>query len=190
MSNTTKIALAQSLKEVLLKKPLDKVTIADITNNCGVSRMTFYYHFQDIYDLVEWTCVADAEKALAGKRNYDNWQEGLYNLFLLMQKNKAFVVNVYHSVSREHLDMYIHQLTKALFVDVINEVSKGVPLQDTDKEFIASFYIYAFSGIVLDWIDHRMKEDPKDIIKRVSMIMEGNMADAVKRFSNQNRQTD
>ena len=57
MPNTTKAALEESLKRLLLKKPLDKITITDITTDCGISRMAFYYHFKDIYDLVEWSCV-------------------------------------------------------------------------------------------------------------------------------------
>ena len=60
MPNTTKQALEESLKHMLLKKPLDKITIRDITEDCGISRMAFYYHFQDIYDLVEWACIEDA----------------------------------------------------------------------------------------------------------------------------------
>ena len=62
--NTTKIALEASLKELLKKKPFDKITIADLTEDCGISRMAFYYHFKDIYDLVEWACVEDGKKAL------------------------------------------------------------------------------------------------------------------------------
>lgn len=54
MSNTTKRALEASLKKLLLQKPLDKITIQDLTTDCGISRMAFYYHFKDIYDLVEW----------------------------------------------------------------------------------------------------------------------------------------
>ncbi|WP_333673104.1 TetR/AcrR family transcriptional regulator [Holdemanella porci] len=53
MSNLTKLALEQSLKRFLLKKPLDKITIKDLTDDVGISRMSFYYHFKDIYDLVE-----------------------------------------------------------------------------------------------------------------------------------------
>ena len=56
MSQTTKRALGASLKKLLLQKPLNKITISDIAEECGISRMTFYYHFKDIYDLVEWTC--------------------------------------------------------------------------------------------------------------------------------------
>ena len=53
MSQTTKRALEASLKKLLLEKPLNKITINDITEDCGVNRMTFYYHFKDIYDLVD-----------------------------------------------------------------------------------------------------------------------------------------
>ena len=77
MPNTTKAALEESLKRLLLKKPLDKITITDITTDCGISRMAFYYHFKDIYDLVEWSCVEDGTKALQGKKTSESWTEGM-----------------------------------------------------------------------------------------------------------------
>ena len=70
MVNQTKQALEASLKHLLLQKPLDKITISDLTKDCGISRMAFYYHFKDIYDLVEWSCLEDAKRALAGKKTY------------------------------------------------------------------------------------------------------------------------
>ena len=59
VSQTTKRALEASLKKLLLQKPLNKITINDITEDCGVNRMTFYYHFKDIYDLVDWIMVEE-----------------------------------------------------------------------------------------------------------------------------------
>ena len=53
MSNITKKALMESLKKLMLQKPLNKITINDLTADCGISRMAFYYHVRDIYDLVE-----------------------------------------------------------------------------------------------------------------------------------------
>ena len=67
-TNSTKLALEASLKKLLTTKSLDKITINDLTADCGISRMAFYYHFKDIYDLVEWICVEDGTKALQGKR--------------------------------------------------------------------------------------------------------------------------
>ena len=54
MSQITKNALATALKKLLSKKELSKITISNITEECGVNRQTFYYHFKDIYDLLEW----------------------------------------------------------------------------------------------------------------------------------------
>ena len=71
-NNSTKLALEASLKNLLLKKPVDKITITDLTNDCGITRMAFYYHFKDIYDLVEWSCYEDASRALQGKKTYEN----------------------------------------------------------------------------------------------------------------------
>ena len=68
MANTTKLALEASLKELLRTKPIDKITINDLTEHCGISRMAFYYHFKDIYDLVEWACVEDGKRALQDKK--------------------------------------------------------------------------------------------------------------------------
>ncbi len=69
MSNTTKQALEASLKKVMLQKPLDKITISDITSDCGISRMAFYYHFKDIYDLVEWFVSGGCKKSAAGEKD-------------------------------------------------------------------------------------------------------------------------
>ena len=89
MPEFTKHALEQSLKHLLLQKPLNKITIADITEDCGISRMTFYYHFKDIYDLVEWACLEDASRALQGKKTYETWQEGLLQIFYAVRRKQA-----------------------------------------------------------------------------------------------------
>ena len=75
MTNTTKFALEASLKKLLQHKKLDKITINDLVSDCGISRMSFYYHFKDIYDLVEWICVEDGKRVLQDKKTYDTWQE-------------------------------------------------------------------------------------------------------------------
>ena len=92
MPNTTKAALEESLKRLLLKKPLDKITITDITTDCGISRMAFYYHFKDIYDLVEWSCVEDGTKALQGKKTSESWTEGLTQIFEAVLENDEKVI--------------------------------------------------------------------------------------------------
>lgn len=183
MSQTTKRALAQSLKKLLQTKPLSKITISDIAEDCGVSRMTFYYHFADIYDLVEWTCQEDASVALAGNKTYNTWQQGFLNIFNLVLENKTFVLNVYHSISREHLERYLYQLTYDLLIGVVEEKAVGLSVSDHDKAFIADFYKYAFVGLMLNWIREGMKEDPKAIIDRLSVLIHGDITRALHKYS-------
>ena len=90
MSQMTKRALVASLKELLAEKPLDKITVTDLTEHCGVNRMTFYYHFKDIYDLVEWACIENATRALAGQKTYDTWQQGFLQILQAVQRDKVF----------------------------------------------------------------------------------------------------
>ena len=92
MSQITKRALEASLKNLLAKRPLDKITVTDITEDCGINRMTFYYHFKDIYDLVEWACIEDATRALAGKKTAETWQQGFLQIFEEVRANKVFIM--------------------------------------------------------------------------------------------------
>ena len=101
MSQMTKRALIASLKELMADKPLDKITVTDLTEHCGVNRMTFYYHFKDIYDLVEWACVEEATRALAGKKTYDTWQQGFLQILQSLQKDKLFYINLDRTISSE-----------------------------------------------------------------------------------------
>lgn len=149
--------LEASLKKLLLKKPLDKITINDLTTDCGISRMAFYYHFKDIYDLVEWSCLEDATQALQGKKTYETWQEGLQQIFEAVLENKPFIMNVYHSVSREQIETYLFHLTHDLLYGVVQEKAKGTGISEADQSFIADFYKYSFTGVMLDWIKDGMK---------------------------------
>lgn len=182
MSQITKRALEASLKKLLLQKSLEKITINDITEDCGISRMTFYYHFKDIYDLIEWACEEDASKAIEGNKTYDTWQLGFLQIFEVVLDNKPFIMNVFHSVGREQVERYLYKLTYNLLIAVVDEKSAGMNIRDDDKAFIADFYKYAFVGLMLEWIRKDMKEEPQSIIDRLSALMHGNITGALEAF--------
>lgn len=182
MSQVTKRALEASLKNMLLRKPLDKITINDITDDCGMNRMTFYYHFKDIYDLIEWSCEEDASRALNGKKTYDTWQQGLLQIFNAVLENKPFIMNVYRSVSREQVELYLYKITYKLLIDVVEEQAQGMQVKEADKKFIANFYKFAFVGLMLDWIKDDMREKPEIIVERLSLLIEGDVAKALDKY--------
>ena len=137
--------------------------------------MAFYYHFKDIYDLVEWACIEDASRALQGKKTYDTWQEGLLQIFEAVLENKPFILNVYRSVSRERVENYLYALTYELIEGVVEEQSENLMVTEEQKKFIANFYKYSFVGVMLDWIRRGMKEEPRELAEKICITMHGNI---------------
>ncbi len=183
MSQITKRALEQSLKNLLLKKPLTKITVSDIAQDCGINRMTFYYHFKDIYDLVEWSCLEDAKQALEEKKTYDSWQQGFLQIFEAVLANKPFVTNVYHCVHREKVELYLSPLVDNLLLNIIEKESVNKTIREEDKKFISQVYSYIFIGIMLDWIGDDMKQDPQEIVERLAKLIKGSISIAIDRFA-------
>ena len=104
MSEITKRALATSLKKLLSQKELTKISIKDITDDCGIQRQTFYYHFADVYDLIEWIYTNEVIKPIIhDKDTYEKWKEGFLSIFNYVQDNKDFVRNTYNSISRKYV---------------------------------------------------------------------------------------
>ena len=187
MSGFTKEIIAKTFKELLDEKPMSKITVKDIVERCGVNRNTFYYHFKDIYDLVEWSCLEDATQALQGKKTYETWQEGLQQIFEAVLENKPFIMNVYHSVSREQIETYLFHLTHDLLYGVVQEKAKGTGISEADQSFIADFYKYSFTGVMLDWIKDGMKVDYHMIAEKMHRTMEGNVVNSIRNFEKRNK---
>ena len=182
MSQTTKRALEASLKKLLLQKPLNKITINDITEDCGVNRMTFYYHFKDIYDLVDWIMVEDAAKAQEGK-TFETWSEAFLDILNEIRNNKVLVQNVYRSISREQVEQYLYKMLDPTLHVFIDREAQILSVQDADKQFVIDFYKYALVGMVLEWIRKDMKTKPEVMTERLNTMLHGDFHRALLRFS-------
>ena len=178
-SLTTKKAIAYTFKDLLKEKPFNKITVNDISNQCNINRQTFYYHFQDIPDLVEWICIDDVDHLIKKKEEYETWEDKFLIVFKIMLEEKIFVENIYHSVSREVLRTNLYRLVYPIIYDEITKKSKGKSLREEDKKFITNFYKYAFVSIVFEWIDKDMYENPEMIVLKVSHLVTGTIDHAV-----------
>lgn len=88
----TKKAIAGSLKELMRKKSLEKITVSDIVKNCGLNRQTFYYHFKDKYDLVNWIFNKEIVSALSVVSDGVDWSAALLNALNVMKREKVFIL--------------------------------------------------------------------------------------------------
>lgn len=182
MSHATKKSLALSLKKFLEKKPFDKITIKDIVEDCALNRQTFYYHFQDIYALLEWIFVSESNKIISGNKTYDTWQRGFLQVFYYVGDNKALIINVFHSIGREQLERYLYDIVYDLLIGVVNEQAAGIHVAEENKKFIADFYKYAFVGLMLEWIRTGMKENPVEIIDKLDKLISGDIHKALLKY--------
>ena len=147
--------------------------------------MTFYYHFKDIYDLVDWILVEDAAEALEGRQNFETWSEALLDALQRIQDNRVLVLNVYRSVSREQVEQYLYKMLDPLLRMFVER--ENIPVQEEDKQFIIDFYKYGFVGMVLEWIRRDMKTEPAIMAERFNTMMQGDLKRALLRFSTDGR---
>ena len=168
--------------KLLSQKPLDKVTVKDIIGDCGVNRQTFYYHFKDIYDLVDWIFLEMASEFLEGKETYDTWQQGFTQILYGVLRNRRLIMNAYNSLSREQVERFLYALTYDLLLGVVEEEAVDVSIREEDKKFIIDFYKYAFVGFMIDWIKKGMKEQPEAFIEKLSVLIKGDIKRALDRF--------
>ena len=182
MANTTKRMLSMSLKKLLSKTTLDNITIQDITDDAEVSRKTFYYHFQDIYDLLDWTLQEDARHLVANKINLDNWEESITALFAYMQENRLLVLNAFHSIERDTLETEVFKLLSPLLHRLFSAQEGFDRLSEADQDFIVSVYGLGITGIFLRWIGANMIAPPEPMIRQLYRLMGGSLQGIVQRF--------
>lgn len=183
LSMMTKRELADSLKKLMDKKSLDKITVIDVVSDCGVNRQTFYYHFQDIYDLLGWIYRTEAIERIGGCKTYNTWQKGFLMVFHYVIENKEFCMNTFHSLGREHLEHFLYEVTYDLLMGVVNEVAADSGVRAEEKHFISNFYACAFIGLLILWIQDGMKEDPGRIIDNLSKLIEGDIPRAIIKYT-------
>ncbi len=173
MSDLTKQALIASFKKLLETEPFNKITISDITNDCGLSRQTFYYHFRDIFDMIRWIYNSESLNEIGGRGGYGTWQDKIRELFDYTLNNKSLILGTFNSKCRNDLVGYYMDVSIRKISDIVEMKSDG-DIAEKDKKFIASVYAYAFVGIMMDWISDEMKESSEEMVDRVYKIVMSN----------------
>lgn len=183
MSLLTKKALAEALKKQMQTSTLSKITVHDVAEECGVTRRTLYYHFHDLYDLLEWIYITETKEVLGDNRTYRTWETGFLSLLQYLKANKRMVLNTYHSVERDILENHLYSEIFKLIYSVVEELAKGLNISDKDKKYVAKIYKILFTGIILDWIKSDLDEEPEDLARNVDRIVKGEIYRALLKYT-------
>ncbi|MGX7024385.1 TetR/AcrR family transcriptional regulator C-terminal domain-containing protein [Vagococcus hydrophili] len=171
--NLTKKALSQALKESMNHLPFEKITINDVTQEAGVSRNTFYYHFSDINELLAWTFDNEIVKGLENYEDLNTWNDGLLSVLNYTEENRKFCLNTFHSFNRDRLEFFLYDITYQMLISIMNQSYTENILSQDLKEQIADFYGRAIVAQVIHWLTTRLEEPKDQVIARIERVTRG-----------------
>ena len=142
-SEAAKREICTALKALMVQKPLNKITVAEIMQSCGMARQHFYYHFEDIYDAVRWMFDQEAVALLREHEGVMMWQDGLLQLFQYLQENRAVCLCALHSISREHLKRVFQTDGHVIIQGTIQRIVEKLkyPISTRDVDLLTRFYV-------------------------------------------------
>ncbi len=170
---TTKDIIKNTLLNILEKYNADDVTVKMFCIESGFSKQTLYNHYYSLMDALDDSYKTDIEEGLKDCNTYLNWVEGFKKILELLYKKKSAYLHIYNSSRRNELLDIIGKYGKSLVEKGISDCAsdKGMEVSDKDKKFMTRFYMNVFMGIVKDYFDSRMNENPEYIASRCDAMM-------------------
>ena len=173
MSDLTKRALAT----------LKNITIKDLTDDCGLNRQTFYYHFSDIYELMEWIFVDEANRILnLDYIDYDI-KTILEKTFNCVQDNEKLILNAYKSTDKSLLDNFLKSWIRPIITHIITKRAEGRNISDEDRDFVIDVCVTVVLGITFQWLENGMEDNLSGKADKLITLLDGNIEMVLDRFT-------
>ena len=176
---TTKELLAKSFMELARTKPVNKVTVANITENCGMTPPTFYRHFRDKYDLTAWIYAANAQKCVdkIGRGGYA-WRDTILDGVKYFAENAQFALNAFTHTSGRNA--FLNQVVEANDGFIAGEIRKALMSERIPEELTAMVHIYCYGTgrYLMKWLTDGMPTPPE----KVAEIMEACLPEPLKLY--------
>ena len=177
MPDFTKKAIISSFTKILKEKPFEKITIQEIASDCGVARMTFYYHFQDIYDLLDYIIEEKLRASVSRSFAYETWQHDYTAVFHTILEDKDFFLKIFHSIDLRRIEYYLSAFAHQCVGEMISgQISLlGLTVNKQKQEMICDTYCYAMVGLLLKWMSNGMAEEPCVLIEDFATVIKGTL---------------
>ena len=162
MAKQTQKFIMSTFMQLLENESLDKITVRDIVEECEINRNTFYYHYSDIYDLLDDVFRVEAEKFLDQDVD-DNttFGEEYARAAQFVLKYRKAILHIYDSKKRDVLENYLETLAFSFINRFVKKESEGYGLSDDDVNYITGFYTHAIVGNTIEWIKRKLPSGRK-----------------------------
>ena len=169
--------LLKSFQELALQKPISKITITNITDNCGLSQPTFYRYFKDKYDLIEWSYITDTGEIMGriGKQGYQ-WRDTLYDAMRYFDQNRNLMVNALKHTSGR--DAFVRQMARINTELLSNEIRKAIMTEKLPDDILGmvKLYCYGMVQLMCEWLTDDFPITPE----RLAEVMERSLPEPLK----------
>ncbi len=182
--NYTKNLIKQEFIKLLNKKSLHNITVTEIAKQCKIERKTFYYHYENLPQLVKEIFDEELEDVIEEFNETLSWEESFISATKFILENKKVVKHMYESDYKVELEKYIFSISGEIMRKYVRRVAKDTKAQEIDIKLIAFFYQCALSSSLIQWVATDMKTDPKLVTRRWGELMDGNILEALKRSEN------
>lgn len=166
-SNITKQALARALKELMQEKSFEKISISDICTRCEMNRKSFYYHFIDKYDLVNWIFDTEFIATIQSVIHEDSWAV-IYAISDLLYENRVFYKKALQIQGQNSFQEHFQEMMFSVVSDRIGELS-GI---DKKSVFQINFFTDAIVGTFKRWLLKNAEMTPDDFINELKKCLE------------------
>lgn len=185
MASFTKFAILKVFGDLAASRPVDKITVKDITDQCGISRNTFYYHYQDIYQVLKAYVQYSAEHVieLMVEDEGEDGKAGLKEIRYL-EANRELLCNLYRSAANEEVRNCLQSASQIIFDRLIESVSQGMEVQAEDKKILSAVCQYTVRGIMASWMEEDGMlngETLEQVLVRLDYLFKGAIREALMR---------
>lgn len=185
MASFTKFAILKVFGDLAASRPVDKITVKDITDQCGISRNTFYYHYQDIYQVLKAYVQYSAEHVieLMVEDEGEDGKAGLREIRYL-EANRELLCNLYRSAANEEVRNCLQSASQIIFDRLIERVSQGMEVQAEDKKILSAVCQYTVRGIMTSWMEEDGMlngETLEQVLVRLGYLFKGAIREALMR---------
>ncbi|CAM3485617.1 TetR/AcrR family transcriptional regulator [Erysipelothrix anatis] len=180
----TKCLIRDAFIAMLNEKPLKKITVKDIAIACQINRNAFYYHYNDVYQLLEEIFDDELNAVIQTYNDTLSWEESFILAATFALENKTAIYHVYDSMQRDSLLNYIYRVSGNVMQQYVHDANADIGADESDVNLIASFYKSALTTLVIRWIETGMKEDPHEVVGRIGYLFDGNIQNSLERSIN------
>lgn len=174
MPSDMKERIAREFAELARTKSIDKITVKDIVEACHITRQTFYYHFQDLIDVIDWSLRQAMEELVEKSIRIDS-REQVIELFLSEAvKARGLLRKLLASQLREQTERLIVESVRSYFREMVERRELLQDVSRSDAQVALDFYTFATVGMMLEYCS-RPNLDVKRLAGQITRLMSGDV---------------